>query len=273
MFKIISKYIKHDSGNIPLIITSSHGGDLKFNGINRRLSKPGMCLSNDFYTNAVVDKVLDHMKKLNMKPYYVQGLVNRKYCDLNRPIDEAFNICTDNCKCYNCYCSHDDSCLNHVIPQQYYNEYHNIINQYIKLMKQNHPIPLLLDIHGQSFNENTIFRGTQNSLSMQNLINKHGPEVLWSSDSICGKLQLCGIDVYPKHIDIDTDTKEHPKFNGGFTIRQYSGINGKTSNIINTIDCMQLEIGKDYRLLDNQMDYFCEVLADSLISFVNKYYE
>lgn len=81
----VSEVVHTQVGNIPVILTSPHGGKLPLGNVQVRTS-PGCCIIKDSNTNMIVEKVNHylHSHHHNMKPYIVKGLASRKFCDLNR---------------------------------------------------------------------------------------------------------------------------------------------------------------------------------------------
>lgn len=262
LFQYFSKYVPNvkldyviiKKGNIPVLLTSPHGGKLALPGVKIRNS-PGCCLISDSNTNMVVDRVVENLNDNHSGkiPYVVQALAKRKYCDLNRPAEKAYD---------------------QEEAKDYYDEYHNAISEAIIEMKNKFPnkLPILLDIHGQIEKVDDILRGTSNGKTYPFLFKKYGFESMIGKKSILGVLESSGISVFPS-CSIPSQTGELKGYTGGWTVCYYSGIHPE-KKFDNPIDSLQLEIGRSYRrpkTMLQKLEKFSFHLAEAINIFTNEY--
>jgi len=248
-----SGFVNHQPGNVPIILTSPHGGKLELPNVAERTGK-GYCNVLDSNTNVIVDGVMKEFatKYPNVKPYFVQGLAHRKYCDLNR---------------------HSTYQQKEAAP--YYDYYHNTIKNYISEMKTQFPDsnPILLDVHGQSLRQDEIFRGTCDGKTHPFLLKKHGFEAIVGKNSILGNMQKCGIKIFPEcSVPYGTEPFEEKNYNGGLTVQYYSGLNYDFNN---PIDCIQMEIGRSYRkpkTYPKNIQHICTSLTESISIFLDHFF-
>jgi N-formylglutamate amidohydrolase len=95
----------------------------------------------------------------------------------------------------------------------------------------------LIDVHGQTAEQETIFRGTDNRTTVRSLIERHGIHALSGPKSILGRLQAAGYRVVP---DLSGQERER-QYTGGYTTRTYGSHRGTN------VDAMQLELGATLR--------------------------
>jgi N-formylglutamate amidohydrolase len=141
-----------------------------------------------------------------------------------------------------------------------YRAYHDQISAYISELKAKFPNgSLLLDVHGQSDDPNTTFRGTRAGLTAKALLGRFGSAALQGERSITGVLAAKGYLVNPT---VGADTlREDPRFSGGYTVFNYGSQNPEG------IDAIQLEFGKNHRASER----LAEDLAEALFVFMTQY--
>lgn len=235
----LSDFIFVKKGNSPIILTAPHGGKLSVEGVPER--KQGEKL-RDVYTyelTLAISKALYNIT--GAYPYVVAAGISRKYIDANRPAKKAY----------------EDERVKSI-----YDSYHSYIKQFIIELKKQFQNPLLLDIHGQGSDNEIIFRGTQNKMTVTSLLTKYNHEGLLGSSSIIGILAAQGYKMFPPVSEIQQ--KEHTSFDGGFTVRTYG------SHTKNGIDAIQLEFGWNFRTLEN-INTTAKDLATAIATFYKEY--
>src|SRR5207249_9523577 len=115
---------------------------------------------------------------------------------------------------------------------------------------------LLVDIHGEGQEPDTIHRGTQNGRTVSRLLGRQGSEALAGPARIFGWLEDAGYDVVPPTTAPPT-AREDPRYVGGYTVQTYG------SHQPNGIDAIQIEIGSTFRREDT-MDDFAGDLAKAI---------
>jgi N-formylglutamate amidohydrolase len=232
-----TRFIFFQKGNIPILLTAPHGGELSvpFLKIRTRGKTVG-----DARTLQLTQAIAAAMaNKTGLRPYVVGLRCKRKYVDANRPTNEAYE---------------DER------AQPIYDAYHRQILEYIKEIKEKFPHnnPLLIDIHGQAFKKNTIFRGTRNKQTVKKLLHRCGENALSGQKSIIKSLESYGYTVFPS--SALKRKAEASAYWGGFTISNYG------SHKRNGIDAIQLEFGSDFRQ-SNVINTVARTVAQAIIDF------
>jgi N-formylglutamate amidohydrolase len=119
--------------------------------------------------------------------------------------------------------------------------------------------PLLVDVHGQSQDPETTFRGTRAGVTTRALLGRHGQAAIQGVNSVVGVLAAKGYAVHPP---ADAQSLvEDPRYSGGFTVFQYG------SHKARGIDAIQLEFGKNHRA----QAHLAQDFAEALIVFMTQY--
>jgi len=240
-FNLEEESIFFRPGNVPLILTVPHGGWKTYQKTPERISG---CKIPDDHTYEVTMAILKEFAKTGVKPYTVLGTVHRKYCDLNRELFRSLES-------------------TQVIP--YHLAYHHTIKHMIHLAKKkNHccgfPRCLLVDIHGQSTEPSTIFRGTLNGRTVTHLVESFGKEAFYGPHSLLGHIHNGGCSVFPDNYD-----HEHLAYNGGYTVRAYGSHNKEG------VDAIQTEIGYAFRKNEEQIQLYAARFVKAAIVFFSRY--
>jgi len=186
----------------------------------------------------------------------VKGLVRREFCDLNRSPSTAYQ---------------------HPKAKTYYDYYHGKIEQYVDEVFRSFPndIPILIDIHGQSDEPDCLIRGTANGLTVKKLIERKGEESITGVNSLFGYLKNRNYNIFPGNMSNIGINLEHQNYNGGFTVRRYSGSRDydNTRKLDNYLDSIQIEIGIQYRsnVESEIFDQLCRDISNSIIHFYRTY--
>jgi len=225
-------YIRGDS---PIILTSPHGTSPK-NGVvpNTPLRKnsyiKGFKTIWDTNTKKITKQIqFILINKYNIRPYVIIANFNRAYIDANRKPKHAYEV--------------DEA-------KEHYDAYHNSIKMAISSIKKKHNRGLLLDIHGQKFNPDTIYLGTLNKKSIKIPI--------YGKSSINDILTKSGYEIIPKN-----KNNKEIKYKGGYTIHKYG------SHHKNGIDSIQIEIGKNLRMSKKDIKLVSQAIAKYISLYVN----
>lgn len=217
----------YQKGNMPLLLTAPHGGSKRIGTKDRT---KGVVIKDDD-TLQLAFLISDNIHQFTgQRPYLVAADFSRKDIDANRNSNEAYED-----------------------PKMAltYNFYHQMIREYINDIKRKYGnAGLLLDIHGQGAQPDTIFRGTSN-------------EKTANRDSINSLKSLSnrGYNVIPNGNNLLD--KEDNRFVGGWTVRHY-GINNP-----NGINAIQIELGSNLRSRNKFADQFAQDLAISLLQNID----
>ena len=124
---IVKNYIRYYRGNIPLILSAPHGGEVAPDDIEDRTS--GVFDLDDFTLELTQDIINEFYTQTGKTPYVVIGEISRKKVDLNRQRDVAFE---------------DEK------AEVIYDEFHRQIQKSEKEIDEEFGKGLYIDIHGQS---------------------------------------------------------------------------------------------------------------------------
>lgn len=123
----LKNYVKYYDGDIPIILTTPHGGDEKPKSIKTR--KKGVVEKDDFTYELTEEIIKEFQKQTNKTPYCVIATISREKVDINRKEKKAYF----------------DKKAN--IP---YNQFHSLIKNAREKVKKEFNKGLYFDIHGQS---------------------------------------------------------------------------------------------------------------------------
>ncbi|MDP1954447.1 MAG: N-formylglutamate amidohydrolase [Polaromonas sp.] len=232
-----SAMVVSTKGSLPLILTVPHDGAEPLDALPARTKGT---VVRDAGTRELAERVATLLEaRLGKRPYIVVARFSRKYLDANRPEQEAME-------------SQD------ALPA--YRAYHDQITAYIAEIKTKFPAgALMVDVHGQSGDPDTTFRGTRAGLTAKTLLGRFGQPALQGEKSITGVLASKG---YPVHPAVGAESlREDPRYAGGHTVATYG------SHQPQGIDAIQLEFGRNHRANTR----LAEDLADALVVFMTEY--
>ncbi|TWU49060.1 BPL-N domain-containing protein [Rubripirellula reticaptiva] len=237
------KLIQQETGELPIILSAPHGGRQPIPGVHPRQGVGVKAFNSipDLATDRLTETLADAIEKaMGKRPYVVIARFNRKYADANRREPLAYE--SENAK-------------------QVYQAYHAAIAEAKADVIERWGRGVLLDIHGQSTEPSAIFRGTANGKTTTHLVNRFGQNSLTGKESLFGNLARNGFRVIPA---VGSNEHEHSSYNGGYIVNAYGSRSG------GTLDAIQLEIGRDLRLLASRPQT-AEKLAKSIAVFACDY--
>jgi N-formylglutamate amidohydrolase len=204
-------------GTIPVVLTAPHGGEEAVPGVPPRKSGTRTTDVNTLRLTEAIEAELTASGAGT--PYVVAARFSRKFIDANRDEHEA---------------------LEDRAARPVYAAYHARVREFIAEIRAKFPAGgLLLDIHGQSTEPDTIVRGTQDGTTVPDLLKRHGAAALVGPNSVLGALAASGYTVFPTYPP--PNPKEMRAYNGGFTVVTYG------SHQRGGIDAIQLEFGVNVR--------------------------
>lgn len=241
--KIPADMLTRQSGELPIIVSAPHGGRKPIPDCPVRVGKnvAKFVTVNDTNTDLLARKVADAIEKaMKAKPYLVIAHFERKYADVNRPIDDGVE---------------DDR------AKPYHEAYHQYLKESRDQVQKEWGRGLLLDLHGQAADAAAIFRGTNDGKTTRHLIDRFGQTAVTGNKGVLGLLAKAGYEVYPKN---DSKEKENPFYSGGHIVATYGS---KTDG---SVDAIQLELGGQVRTRAG-MDAFAKDLAEAVAAFAKEY--
>lgn len=249
---LVHPLVEVETGDLPILLTAPHGGTQKVDGAPARTgenqadrigAKKGFSIAFDANTDKLAHAVSDVLyKSTGHRPYLVVARFSRKYIDANRPAEQAYE--TDAAKAT-------------------YDAYHGAIQTAKDAIVKKWGVGLLLDLHGQGSSREKVFRGTANLATVNHLVGTWGRDALTGKDGLLGILEKQGWKLSPTNAD--TNGKENPALNGGWTVRHYGSLAS------GTFDAVQLELGASYRRENLQKS--AENLALAIEEFSKRYLE
>jgi len=236
-----SDLVQTQVGTLPIILSAPHGGTKDVpdvparKGLGLEKGGKGFYAGRDVGTEELTNAVAQAIEKaMSAKPYFVVARFHRKYIDANRPPDIAYE---------------DPR------AKPTYDAYRDTLAGYCREVKKTHGRGLLLDLHGQGSQPDTIIRGSNNGKTVQLLVQRYGVTAHTGPRSLFGFLAADGAKVNPA----DGNGKEVPGLSGGDIVRTYG-------SEAYGLDAYQLEFGGEYRDKDKQKD-----TAEKVASAVAKY--
>ncbi len=229
-------------GTWPVIITAPHGGREPIPGIapRRGVGVRQFTAERDSNTAELAEAVAVKLRQRSGgTPFLIIARFERKFIDANRDPGAAYEA-----------------------PQAepYYESYHRGIRMSAASIRRQWGGGLLLDIHAQGAQPETIFRGTHNGKSVSQLRKQFGEAALTGPKSVLGYLASIGYKIQP---DLAGEERE-TRYSGGFTTRTYGSHQGTN------IDAIQLELGRSLRAKAN-LERMADNLAQAIEVFAQEY--
>lgn len=237
-----AKLIQKSAGQLPIIISCPHDGTLPIPGVPVRVGTgiEKFVIVRDTNAGLIAEELATELeKRFKRKPYLILAKFSRKYTDANRPADGAYE---------------DPK------AKPIYDEYHQFLKDSCQEVQKNFQRGLLLDIHGQGAEKDTVYRGTNNLKTVKALVDRFGKPAMVGEKSILGHMSRNGVKIFPP---IDSNDPENKSFAGGYIVQTYG------SHTAYAIDAIQLETGGNQRNKDRKD--FVMKLADGIEVFAKEY--
>ena len=239
-------------GDLPILLSAPHGGTKAIPGVPERVGGINPLTGRrvnlfvtvwDDGTLELAQQASDEIYRLlGARPYLVAADFTRKQVDANRPAEDAYESNA---------------------AKKIYDQYHGKMRAYVDEIRNRFGThAILVDIHGQGVDANTIYRGTNNRKNVTRLVNRNGEAALTGPESILGILSQKGYSIFPRNNE--PQTPEKSIFSGGFIVRNYG------SNNANGIDAIQLENGWALRR-GQGVARFARDLANAIAGFYGEY--
>jgi N-formylglutamate amidohydrolase len=213
-----ARLITVEIGALPVILTVPHGGSEPIPGVPERTGENAdkFTATRDVRTIELAQSLADAIEQeLGSRPYTIAAGFSRKYLDVNRRAQDAFED-EDARGCYEAY--------------------HHAVRASVDDVHRRWKHGLLLDVHGQGQKPDMIWRGTEDGLAVRKLRDRHGWEPLTGLHGFFGVLADRGYPIFPAA----PEDSERP-LNGGYTLETYG------SHQPRGIDAIQVEVGRDFR--------------------------
>lgn len=235
----MENYIEYIKGNLPIIISVAHGGDLNPEDILDRQSGIKCVDKKTIEIVRLLNQEFINLCQANLnlkiKPSLIISKVSRSKVDLNRPQKESFNHKSE-------------------LAKEIYQFYHRTIKKDIKFKIKSHGKSLLIDIHGfeknmkpEGFRDVDIVLGTNN---LKSLFDYEIPKHNWDKNirgAIIERFIALNIPIAPGH-----PRRKEYVLKGGYITKLYGASNFQDSKAI------QIEFSDKIRL--NNSDLRNEIL-------------
>lgn len=236
------KFLTLWAGTLPIVISAPHGGREAVPGValRRGVGVERFVTARDNRTDELAETIAVKLaQSLGDKPHLVVARFERKYIDVNRPRNAAYE---------------SESAKIH------YDAYHQWLVDACKRVRSEWGHGLLLDIHGEGADREAIFRGTNNGQTVLSLTRRFGREALNGTHSIVGQLAQKGYKVFPGN----GQTAKEQHYTGGHIVQTYG------SHKQDGIDAMQLEFGTNLRSR-TALDRTASDVAEAVTVFAKTY--
>jgi len=224
----IHHFIKKGMGNCPIVLSVPHGGRKKPKDIK---DKTQGLKKSEVNIYKISKKLIHKLKTENIELFFVIGKIHRSKVDFNRS--------DENPKSFNKECTN---------AKQIYKEYHDSLDEYVKICLDKFNFCLLLDLHGfKNANSKEIIFGLRYLKTLNFVDKKLGCTQLSSELS--------------KYFSVDNGkirTSYNKNYPGGYIICKY-----KDKENMNAI---MIEIEKKIRINEN----LTELLINSLFAAIKK---
>ncbi|HSA82624.1 MAG TPA: N-formylglutamate amidohydrolase [Geminicoccaceae bacterium] len=234
-----TRLVSRHPGTLPVLLTCPHDGNEAPAGVPERTGPTPECSdfepNRDLRTRAITTGVAQRLLDLTGEaPSVVIAEYHRRYIDANRSAACAFEHSAQPSD-----------------AQQFYDEYHNTIRQFIdQIRAENGGLGLLFDIHGTAGIEQSpadLYLGTVNGKTVTRLL-RADPRAMQRPRSLRGFLEAAGYVV----------VAEMPALIGGYTVRRYGSSNP------DGLDAIQIEIDAPLRRRAPQREALIEHLAQAI---------
>jgi N-formylglutamate amidohydrolase len=237
-----NKFLSVSTGALPLILSAPHGGREAIPGVplRRGVGVTQFTTGRDNDTDELVAVVARKIgERHGVKPFVVIARFDRKFLDVNRPASGAYESAA---------------------AKPYYHAYHRALEESAEKVRAQWGGGLLLDLHGQGTEMDTIYRGTDNGETVAVLVQRYGKDAIKGAHSIFGQLAAKGYKVLPD----PSGSERERRYVGGYTARTYGSHRGTK------IDAIQIEIGTKLRAKGN-LERTAQDLAAAIEVFAREF--
>ncbi len=230
-----SSMVTYITGDSPIILSAPHGGQKVISDIPLRenTNLPLFRTKADKNTDIITKRVFQILKdSYAISAHVVIANFKRSQIDANRKPSHAYEVAE---------------------AKKYYDEFHHSIKKALKHVKESYKEGLLVEIHGQSFIPDVLYLGTRNGDGVSKLLKRFPENPLYETNGIHTTLLHEGYQIIPAN----SQTKEK-KYSGGYNIDQYG------SHKKDGIDALQIEIGRDFRIKENEQERIAQAIAKAI---------
>lgn len=264
-----NNYIEYHAGNLPIILSSPHGGYLEPDAISLR-DCDGCVYQRDSYTQELTRGIQEAIiTKTGCYPHMVINLLHRNRLDANRDIIEAADSNTTVETSWRYFHRMTDT-AKAVATRQYGK------GLYIDMHAHAHSIQRLEIGHAvwksdlrqsdNHLNSQTVLdKSTIKNLASDNINNLSHAQLIRGEYSLGTLMHESGFPSVPSSADsFPLDTQLF--FTGGYDVKRHGSRNG------GTIDAIQIECNQSWRFTPAGREAFIDSASNALIEFVKTHY-
>lgn len=265
-----ASFIEYEEGNMPLILTVSHGGSQKPDWIKDRLCPDAVNVQDEFTLELAEEIVAAFATNGTYKPFVITNKLHRSKVDLNRNRFDAT-------------CGDPNS-------QRAYDTFHGFIQEAKASIDQQFSKGVLIDIHGHGHEIQRIELGyllyeeelrenddalnqelllsysSIQHLAVNNLKGFTHAELLRGSFAFGTLLQNRGFACVPSR-SIPYPKSDEPYFSGGYITATHGSYSG------GTIDAIQMECNRErVRNTAQNRKAFANAFVASILEFLQTHY-
>jgi len=261
-------YIEYLAGNLPIVLTAPHGGDLKPDEIADR-DCDNCVYVKDSYTQELIRETVEAInEETGCFPHAVINLLHRTKLDANRAIGDAAD--------------------GDLIAEQAWADFHHFTNAAKELIEIEMGPGLYFDLHGHGHDiqrielgyliTGTELRKTDSELNSnefyKNTSLAHAveffegsielSELIRGEISFGAELEAEGYPAVPSPNDLAPNVGES-FFSGGYNTAIYGSLNG------GMMDGIQIECNQDIRFVEAERKLFAKSLAKAILRFYDSF--
>ncbi|MFB1003238.1 MAG: T9SS type A sorting domain-containing protein [Bacteroidia bacterium] len=264
-----NSYIEYHAGNLPIILSSPHGGYLEPDSIPLR-DCDGCVYQRDYYTQELTRGIQEAIiTKTGCYPHMVINLLHRNRLDANRDIIEAADSNTTVEASWRYFHRMTDTAK--TIATRQYGK-----GLYIDMHAHAHSIQRLeighavwksdLQQSDNHLNSQTVLdKSTIKNLASDNINNLSHAQLIRGEYSLGTLMHESGFPSVPSSADsFPLDTQLF--FTGGYDVKRHGSRNG------GTIDAIQIECNQSWRFTSAGREAFIDSASNALIEFVKTHY-
>lgn len=264
-----NKLIEYFAGNLPIILSSPHGGYLEPDSIPERDCE-GCVYQRDAYTQELTRGIKDAIvAKTGCYPHMVVNLLHRNRLDANREIIEAAD--------------------SNAIAERSWEYFHNITDTAKAIITRQYGKGLYIDMHAHGHDiqrleighaiwksdlqksdehlnsQSVLDKSTIKNLASDNINSLSHAQLIRGEFSLGTLMHESGFPSAPSSADsFPLDSESF--FTGGYDVKRHGSRDG------GTIDAIQIECNQSWRFTEAGRAEFIDSASNIIIQFVKKHY-
>lgn len=263
-------YVEYRAGNLPIIISAPHGGDLEPSNIPDR-NCSGCVTVKDSWTKPITENIYNSMvAETGCYPHVIINLLHRKKFDANRDVGDAANGNPTVIQSWNNYHAFIDTAKSQVIQEYGSGTFYDMHGHGHTIQRIELGYLLTrtqLQQTDNYLNTNSSTQATSiRTLVNGNLQNLTQAQLVRSSNSFGDLLVNQSFPTVPSSSDTSPQGTE-PYFSGGYNTARHG-----SSDNISAINAIQIELNQDLRFSSANRTAIADSLAVSFLNYHTIHY-